>query len=230
MNKQSGYGLTGGLLIVFVITIVGFAGYTVWNNSHDDKTATTESPQQDSESTQKEPAEDELSKITNGLVGQLLQTVDGRSCEANSSRCYDLKTALILIDPPFEDNYFTLVKNLEAAGWSTGSELITAGRGREIWNASKGNDNFGSLKTKASFAFSAFSLNILGDQSYIVKGEKVAIIYADSYSVDLTESEAISSIKIYNPAKLSDNSIKQIYSQLKSTPEKVLLSISTSTE
>jgi type II secretory pathway pseudopilin PulG len=37
MSKQKGFTLVEGLLIVLIISVVGFAGYTVWNNQQDDK-------------------------------------------------------------------------------------------------------------------------------------------------------------------------------------------------
>jgi type II secretory pathway pseudopilin PulG len=45
MNKQKGFTLLEGLLIVLILCVVGFAGYTVWNNNQDE--VTTENNQQE---------------------------------------------------------------------------------------------------------------------------------------------------------------------------------------
>jgi len=38
MNKQRGFTVVEGLLIVLIISVVGFVGYTVWNNQQDEET------------------------------------------------------------------------------------------------------------------------------------------------------------------------------------------------
>jgi Tfp pilus assembly protein PilE len=41
MITQKGFTLVEGLLIVLILSVVGFAGYTVWNNQKDDETEIT---------------------------------------------------------------------------------------------------------------------------------------------------------------------------------------------
>ena len=48
MNKQKGFSLVEGLLIVLILCVVGFAGYTVWNDNQDDDSEQTDTVQQES--------------------------------------------------------------------------------------------------------------------------------------------------------------------------------------
>lgn len=52
MNKQSGFTLVEGLLIVLILSVVGFAGYTVWNqNQGKDSNSENSSSLSDSQTT-----------------------------------------------------------------------------------------------------------------------------------------------------------------------------------
>ncbi|MFT4532121.1 MAG: Tfp pilus assembly protein PilV [Candidatus Saccharimonadales bacterium] len=48
MKNQRGFTLVEGLLIVLILSVIGFAGYTVWNNNQDDEAEVVETTQQDS--------------------------------------------------------------------------------------------------------------------------------------------------------------------------------------
>ena len=41
MNKQKGFSLVEGLLIILIVSVVSFAGYTVWNNNQEDEATET---------------------------------------------------------------------------------------------------------------------------------------------------------------------------------------------
>lgn len=43
MKNQNGFTLVEGLLIVLVVSVIGFAGYSVWNNSQDNEVVTDSS-------------------------------------------------------------------------------------------------------------------------------------------------------------------------------------------
>jgi type II secretory pathway pseudopilin PulG len=47
MKYQKGFTLLEGLLIILILSVVGFAGYTVWNNQQDDQTKVTDNNQQE---------------------------------------------------------------------------------------------------------------------------------------------------------------------------------------
>jgi len=49
MTKQKGFTLVEGLLIVLTLSVVGFAGYTVWNNGQEDEAEQAETAQQEAE-------------------------------------------------------------------------------------------------------------------------------------------------------------------------------------
>ena len=49
MNVQKGFSLVEGLLIILIISVVGFAGYYVWNENQDDEPEQTETVQQTTE-------------------------------------------------------------------------------------------------------------------------------------------------------------------------------------
>ncbi len=46
MNKQKGFTLVEGLLIILMFSVIGFAGYDVWNNQQDDEAKQTETVQE----------------------------------------------------------------------------------------------------------------------------------------------------------------------------------------
>jgi len=54
MNNQKGFTVVEGLLILLILTVIGFAGYTVWNNNQDDSSDSNEATQSQSEDSQKE--------------------------------------------------------------------------------------------------------------------------------------------------------------------------------
>jgi type II secretory pathway pseudopilin PulG len=69
MNKQKGFTLVEGLLIVLILSVVGFAGFTVWNNQQSDEAELIETSQiEQKNNEQAQETVDEISSIPDGWV------------------------------------------------------------------------------------------------------------------------------------------------------------------
>ncbi len=83
INKQNGFTLVEGLLIVLILSVIGFAGYTVWNNNQDNEIEQAETVQQIDESPNEsaEKAEVAISEswktVSSGQDGFSVKIPDG---------------------------------------------------------------------------------------------------------------------------------------------------------
>ena len=71
MKNQKGFTLVEGLLIALVLSVIGFAGYTVWNNNQVNGVATTsnfESTEQATEQKEEATQGKEESDIPEGMT------------------------------------------------------------------------------------------------------------------------------------------------------------------
>ena len=70
MNKQSGFMLVEGLLIVLVLSVIGFSGYYVWNQQQNKESKETETVQQQQDQTgiKQEISENKKVSIPEGWI------------------------------------------------------------------------------------------------------------------------------------------------------------------
>jgi len=68
MNKQNGFTLVEGLLIVLILSVIGFAGYYVWSQNQDDETEQTETVQEEQVDNTQNQNTNEVTLIENSTV------------------------------------------------------------------------------------------------------------------------------------------------------------------
>jgi type II secretory pathway pseudopilin PulG len=175
MNKQKGFTLVEGLLIVLIVSVVGFAGYTVWNNQQDDESENTDTVQQETEVQENNEQSEEISETASTVP-------EGWTSYKNNQ--YNFSFA-------YPDNWTIEEKQIS----STELSLIIKSEDYEEYEGAYGGTNKGSLVSVSvidtNYEFYTSNENILNGNT------RPPVIYREVNEIEVSGVPGISYIVGY---------------------------------
>lgn len=123
-----------------------------------------------------------LVSLTKNIEGKLLAITEGEQCEGQSygGKCYQMQTAIFLVDYPPDAAYDQLIKNLNHDNWTRDGQLIAPLTSEQLDQLNSSLKSNPEQKTETSL--SAISLGLLtpgffGENNFLKKDNSAAYIF-----------------------------------------------------
>lgn len=169
-----------------------------------------------------------LAGLTRNLNGQLLALTNGVRCEGNGSggHCYNMQTAILLVDYPPSQVNSQLLKNLIQNGWTRDGQPFdqspTQTKETEIHT-----DQNGTLSSSAA-SLALLTPTFFGENDLLKKGNSAAYVFVWGDDKHYSDDAALYLLRSEIPASSSFDFNKIAWTPFKSSTHKTILAISAS--
>jgi hypothetical protein len=174
-----------------------------------------------------------LISLTKNIEGKLLAVTEGEECESQSygGKCYQMQSAIFLVDYPPDKAYSQLVANLNQHNWTRGGQPVSALTKEQLDQLAsnlKSNPDQNAEKSASTISLALLTPSFFGENIFLKKDSSAAYVFVWGDDKQRSENDSLYILRSEIPAVDNFDFNNKVWNPFRESSNKTILVIAAS--